>query len=35
MSSPERIANASKIIGDQTIKNPQLRKAMGLPPLTS
>ena len=35
MTSAERIANASKIVGDQTIKNPQLRKAMGLPPLAT
>jgi hypothetical protein len=34
MTPAERIANAAKIVGDQQVKNPQLRKAMGLPPLT-
>jgi len=34
MTPAERIASAAKIVGDQQVKNPQLRKAMGLPPLT-
>ena len=33
MTPAERIANAAKIVGEQQVKNPQLRKAMGLPPL--
>ena len=33
MTPQERIASADRITGGQAIKNPQLRRAMGLPPL--